>query len=378
MEDKYFENLLNESSIPFPEFLSQLDSCQPFPLFEEDSLFNSPMIEQMRSDNLVPSLLLSSPRPNLVPQHSAEESASSFSGSKESEILPNAEEQTITQEKNKGLKRTRSKAEILEEDKKQTRAERNRKYAKESRERKKKYIEELEAEIRRLKYELEMYKIRYKSYEAIETCRSSYNNEMNIALTKTYKEMREKQLPISDKKAFMKSLNNSFKKIMDDQMAALMNLGKLVVDIVMPLPQRIHVWISENHIDTNNPEDVVKALSPIINIEQARLIMDYAKQVDPDGAKQRETNKRTKQAFTNTKIALRSIVESVKSIQYEFKNLGDYLSNNILPSFTPYVLEIMANLTSQIMAKSEINTFATNHLFKDLAMHKPTEKSITS
>eukprot|EP00826_Nyctotherus_ovalis_P006594 TRINITY_DN1157_c0_g1_i6.p1 TRINITY_DN1157_c0_g1~~TRINITY_DN1157_c0_g1_i6.p1 ORF type:complete len:384 (-),score=93.32 TRINITY_DN1157_c0_g1_i6:72-1223(-) len=366
MEEKYFEDLFNEGNIPFPEFLSQFDSFHPISFLEEEPLLNSPLLGQGQLETPVTPLLLGSPRLDFV-----EESESLQSNGKDSEEAAGVDggangANEVDEVKRKVIRKVKTESELQEEDKKQTRAERNRRYAKESRERKKKYIGALEDEIRRLKYEIEIYKAKLKPYEVIEKCKASFKGCMLNVLSKTYKEMREKDRPISDTKIFMQNLNNSMKSLMEDQKTALMSLGKILVDIVMPSPIRVSIWISENNIDMSDPKEIVKALSPVINMEQAQAVVDYTRQIDPDGKKERETNKVTAESFKKMKAALKEVVKYVKIIMAEFENIGTYMNNNVLPNFTPYLLEILVNLATQIMSKKEIESTANAHLLKIL------------
>lgn len=362
MEDKYFEDLFNEGSISFAEFLNQLDSYQPIRCFEDEPLASSPLVGGIQSELMYPPLLLSSSKPEFL-----DGSESSMSG--------NVKPETITHTESTGVTKIRPITRIEDEngsheEKKQTRAEKNRKYAKESRERKKKYIETLEAEIRKLKCELEMVKSKYKGYEILENCRSAFHNGLNTSLANAYKEMHENKQSIADRKAFMISMNNSLRALLQDQKTAVKALGKILVDIVMPLPMRIFMWISENDIDITKPEEVARTLSPVVNLKHAQVVIDYTRQIDPEGLKEKELHEVMKKSLKVSKSALREIMSQVKIILNEFENRSIYMTNNILPYLTPYVIEILGSITMQLSAKSDIATLATNQLIDTLCDSK--------
>jgi len=368
MEDKYFENLFNEGSMPFPEFISQLDSYQPIRLFEDDLLLNSPISFISSNELPVSPLILNISQPD-----DQDESESSNS------IEKNTEEITITdnisEDKVKFVHKTKSGAIIKKEDKKQARAEKNRKYARESRERKKKYIEELKNEIRKLKLELDTYKAKYKNYEILEECKTIFCKNMYTELLNAYKEVSEKDGHIGSKMAFVQKTNNSLKRLLEKQKDALSTLGKILVDIALPLPTRIFCWLAENKIENSKPDEILEKLKPVTDLKLAQVVIDYAKQLDPDGEKEKELNGTIAESFKRTKEALKEIISQVRVIHAECEIRIKYMNNNVLPYLTPYVVEILASTVAQIVTKSEIGAIVTNQLMAIISTDNGADKS---
>ena len=115
---------------------------------------------------------------------------------------------------NKGKnKRTRKNANkkvaslfsIEAEDKKAMRAEKNRQFAKESRERRRKYVQNLEQEVNQLKEEIESYKIRLKKYELIEKFKTPIGFELYDTIVSIYKEMHDNNEPVTNQNLFVEA-----------------------------------------------------------------------------------------------------------------------------------------------------------------------------
>ncbi len=116
-----------------------------------------------------------------------------------------------------------------EEEKKAIRAEKNRRFAKESRDRKRRYVQELEAEVKDLRKQVEFYKSRLSKYELIEKQRNMFGYELYATISGVYKEMYEKHQSVTDTALFVKALEKKFDQCVEERRKALEQLARTMV-----------------------------------------------------------------------------------------------------------------------------------------------------
>ena len=210
----------------------------------------------------------------------------------------------------------------------------------------------------------------------IEKYKNFFGYELYDSLSKVYREMHEKNLPITNHEYFTKTLNNVFKHVIEEQVGALKMLTRTIVDVVLPLPTRLAMWIAEQNIDKKNPAEMTKLMGSIISFEQAKIICDYERIRDPDGILDKMIDDKLKKSSKKVKENLKKFVCAQKEIITELITVGEFLNNNVLINSTPYVLEIMAKLSSQLARKQEIREYGIENLFDDLTLGK--SEAVTS
>ena len=97
--------------------------------------------------------------------------------------------------------------------KKAIRAEKNRKFAKESRERKRKYIQSLEMEVNELKIQLEFYRQKLQKYELIENGNISFGDEIKTTLVDACTQMNVVNQPITNNSLFSEILKERLQEL---------------------------------------------------------------------------------------------------------------------------------------------------------------------
>eukprot|EP00826_Nyctotherus_ovalis_P064596 TRINITY_DN9479_c0_g1_i9.p2 TRINITY_DN9479_c0_g1~~TRINITY_DN9479_c0_g1_i9.p2 ORF type:complete len:190 (-),score=53.18 TRINITY_DN9479_c0_g1_i9:147-716(-) len=185
--------------------------------------------------------------------------------------------------------------------------------------------------------------------------------------------MHDQNQPIGDRKYFMQNLNNSMKELFEEQANAIKMLAKLLVEVIMPLPARIITWLTENNVEITKPEEAIKKLSPIITLEQVGPLLEYIKEVDPTGENEKKIRMFAREHQRKIKEALKEIMKNNKTIIDEMKVLGGFLTNNILPFFSPFMLEIYAQVSTQLVTKKEITDCSGKYLLESLSPKRITE-----
>ena len=254
--------------------------------------------------------------------------------------------------------RPRGKKVLCTEEKKELRAEKNRKYAKDSRERKRKYIENLEEQVKQLKKELEIYKNRLRKYELIEKHENSMGYEIYNTMVSTYKFLHENNISTTDKNAFASILRQERIKAIEEEGKALEQLTKEIIEVAMPFPRRVAIRIAEDHINIYDPEAVKKIIGPSVSLEQAKVIIEYLKEMCPDEKARNEMMIFTTVVGKRIKTKIREIVAAQKEIQIELKTLIKRLKQGKIANFDPHIMESLAMLSTQIAMKPEWSKLA--------------------
>ena len=195
---------------------------------------------------------------------------------------------------------------LKEKDHKETKAEKNKRYAKESRDRKKKYIETLEDQVKILTREVEIYKNKLK------------------------------------------------------------NDNTTIVNIVLSFPMRVSMWMAEKNINIKNSKEIIKILSPIINLEEAELLAQHECSYDPDGKLNQVYNEKVNNFAKKIKKELTKFIKTQKNIIHVLKEINGFLED---PSYvTPFVLEIWAKIILHLSTKQEVRDFGISNLFDKLIL----------
>jgi hypothetical protein len=367
MEDNYFQELFNEDKEPFPNFLSKLDShasvifqkldFQPefdpsIDKLDLESFMSSP-VPFIHDNNAAKLLKASDVYEGMMEERKEVDSA----GSKESDHLDK-----FPRIANK------HKESIEELSKKESRAARNKRYAKESRQRKKMYVEGIEHEIVYLRQEVAFYKERLKIYEPIEKFGHTIANQLYEDLNKVQKKTQEFHHNHTDRELFSKEIAESFKKKMNEQRDALKAVMKILVDISLPLPIRVGIWLANNDIKRKEAKEIVEIMKPAITLEQAQAIIDYDKKLDPYGVKMKKFNELMKNCSKNVKDSLKEMIEHQRNILQQFNELADHLNATKCIYYNAYTFELHAKMKAQAATRPEIREYGVKELLAKLSL----------
>eukprot|EP00826_Nyctotherus_ovalis_P051140 TRINITY_DN6377_c0_g4_i1.p1 TRINITY_DN6377_c0_g4~~TRINITY_DN6377_c0_g4_i1.p1 ORF type:complete len:386 (+),score=93.17 TRINITY_DN6377_c0_g4_i1:62-1159(+) len=351
MDDKYFEEILNEGNEPFSDFISRLNPSlfSPFHRNEAPSESNN-------------SLDIESPKAELIPlsleneQNNEELKECLFMDIRND----NLKEKSSNMARNKRKCVTELKGEAYSEGMLLTKAEKNKIYAKESRERKKIYIESLEQQVKHLKQKVEIYKARLKDYETIEKFKNTLGYEFYEALNKAYTYMREANQPLTNEPLFKVNFCKALNQVLEEQTNALKTIGKMVVDVALPTHIRVLLWMTEKNIDRMEASEMVKTLHPILTLEQAQAVVKFRNTIDPEGVNYKELDNMIKESSKEIKKPLRQIIACFKDILEKHKAVIEFYYRIDFLRYNPYFMDRLQLIARPEVRESELNTLLTN------------------
>lgn len=252
----------------------------------------------------------------------------------------------------------KNKGEKTIEDRKAKRAEKNRKFAKESRDRKRKYIQDLEAEVKHLREQLETHKQMLRKYELLEKHGNSLGKEVYNTLVSVYREMNEQRQPLSNHSMFIETFKRKLDEAFEEQMCVLTQLSKAMMNIMLPLPLRISVWLSEKQIDLYDCEKALDKLGSEIPAEHTKMLVGYMRELYPDKKKYSEMLINLADAGSKIKSLMKLIIEHQKKIQNELINYGNYIDTSLLPDFNPRMMELLVGLSPYFSCIPELADYS--------------------
>jgi hypothetical protein len=116
------------------------------------------------------------------------------------------------------------------------RAESNRRSAKESRERKRMHIENLEGLVAQLRMKVEYYKAKLKKYETIEQQRNAFCYEIYLTLSRVTNEFYYKNKKTVSEQEYANTVERNFFLFIGEKCKALELLVQAMIEITIPMP----------------------------------------------------------------------------------------------------------------------------------------------
>lgn len=356
--DKFFENLFNETNDMVNEPLLQLASVSS------------------HSPNSYPSASSDCPSFSLNGGMALDGPDLFFTSSQDGSE-PGAKQGSLEMEDSYSDKPKHRRKTKLEPDtaeiKKQMRAEKNKKYAKESRDRKRKYVEDLETQVETLKAELETYKARLKEYELLEKRKKSLGNEWYDMLAKVYQDLNSQNESVANGASFTQSFKKAFCQAIYEQQKVLEMQTKNIVETMLPLPTRISMWMAEHNVDITKPEKVIQAFGTILSAEQVKTFSDYMQIADPTGKFRKENSLFVASCSKKAKNALKELVTAYKKLKLLLMKVKRHVNTSDMPLYTPYIVEMMARVGNQLAATPAVANSGICQLLEDMSIAKEEE-----
>ena len=224
--------------------------------------------------------------------------------------------------------------------KKAIRAEKNRKFAKESRERKRKYIQSLEMEVKELKIQLEFYRQKLQKYELIENGIISFGDEIKTTLVDACTQMNVVNQPITNNSLFSEILKERLRKKFIEQRMALEQLTKMMMSALLANSVKVSRWVAENNIDIYDSKKIEDHI-------ESRCILAFShciRQSYPDRKSHNDVQSYISSIGSRLKSLMYRILECQNQAQAELISLENYMKENVAPKFTIQQIEILAQM----------------------------------
>ena len=230
-------------------------------------------------------------------------------------------DQLANMKSKRGRKRILYKDET-EEVRKIKRAERNKMFSQESRDRKRQYISELEKKVDELNNLLSYYKSRYEKYEIIE---KEYEELKRIEDTTNNLKDIEVNQKTSENAKFLEEMIAKSKIDLLNRCNTIKELTKIMLKISMPFSTRFSVWFatnagitdSMNKIDIYEPEKLRKMFNNAISLDKAKEIIKYAKKIHPTYYHYKNMQTTMEQSGNKIKACMRQVIECQRNVQLE-------------------------------------------------------------
>lgn len=233
------------------------------------------------------------------------------------------------------------------------RAQNNRRFAKESRERKKRRLLELENEVDRLRFELDQYRSRMARYELIERHRSMLGNEMPIMLSEAFQEMEQARL---DRAELPKVAIRHMEKYAEERRQAMEQLVRLMVEMTVPFPIRLCVWEAENNIDVFDIPRVAQYMK--YTPEEILAAGTHMRSMFPERKKYEEIRQFLLEESQKIRKSVRQLLECHKTVQLENKKLWQYMRKNFVPRYNFDSAEFDMKTVLGLAERPELSDYA--------------------
>lgn len=227
----------------------------------------------------------------------------------------------------KRRRRRGSRGDPEEQQRKAVRKERNRRFARESMERKSRYMRELESEVLALRAELAQYKEKFARYELIDKHRGMAGGENRFVVTCTLDEMSRTNAAPSQ---FPHILVSWMERMIEERKRAIAQLSQLILRLVVPLPLRLCFWEAENNFDLQDPQGLCRRLGYELDVGEMRVLATILNIFQGDPAAERERRERIAMASQRIRRDAKQMLESQRDMEHEGIKLWRLVRNNVI------------------------------------------------
>lgn len=239
------------------------------------------------------------------------------------------------------------------------RAESNRKAARESRERKKMHVERLEAEVAKLRVEVEYYKGRLKKYESIEQHRNILGYEVYVTLAKVANEFYYYGRKGVDEKEFINTVERKISSFVEERCKSLKLLAQTMIEITVPMPLRFFIWAAKGNVNLLDPKKLVQAMQHVPSVNAKRLTETFT-----CFFKSERSYNEAKCVFLSSgqKISksMREIEEAQERLSEELRKVASYIPrfvSNFAPREKSDLKEVFMQLLITLKDRPEFDSY---------------------
>ncbi len=207
-------------------------------------------------------------------------------------------------------------------------AEKNRQFARESRERKRLYVERLEKEVASLRGELAWYKEHFARYELIDRKRDLDETERVETIRAALGEMARTGTSSSQLSTLViKKYGEHF----EERKKALEQLFRIILEVAVPNSLRYQMWKSENGIDMLKPENLSKYFGYQLGSVAMQRALEHIRIAH---GKASEIQAKLTKLSDSIRKNVRRMLESQRNIQMDAARIGNSLRDCIPPTYT--------------------------------------------
>ncbi len=239
----------------------------------------------------------------------------------------------------------------LEAGRRELRAQKNRVFARESRERKKHLLQQQEIEIRSLKAELCEARSRLQTYELIEKQRNMMGNE----LSEVFKPLLQgAEHPQEFAAAFLERGD----RFMDNNRKAMQKLAHMMVEIAVPFPMQLCLWKAEGGADIFEGTTMKRETE---KVETPRQLGDGCG-VFLEGEKYYKCRQMLREVSQSIRADVKRLLEAQKDIQRGTQKLWDLFKQVVLPKYNATKVKQHMEIFPKLRKNPELSDYAIYHI----------------
>ncbi len=240
--------------------------------------------------------------------------------------------------------------------------ERNVWLARESRERKRLYVEGLEQEVVVLRAELAKKNARLARYELIERQLDIMGDEDRRVILSALEEMTRTKAAEPE---FPSILIRKMKAITEERRKALEQLSHMMLEIAVPFSLRLFLWEAENGVEIFDPVHAEKVLGRKPTVEQMKLLATYAEYAVSCKDTYKELKARAVSAAQRIRKNVKQMVECQKAIQMETLSILRCLRKKVFPEYTKSDAELEIKFIPKLETLPELSNAAIFQLTEE-------------
>eukprot|EP00826_Nyctotherus_ovalis_P030953 TRINITY_DN2471_c0_g2_i3.p1 TRINITY_DN2471_c0_g2~~TRINITY_DN2471_c0_g2_i3.p1 ORF type:complete len:367 (+),score=70.29 TRINITY_DN2471_c0_g2_i3:158-1258(+) len=255
---------------------------------------------------------------------------------------------------------------VLTEDdvRKQIRVERNRQFAKESRERKKQYIEHLQAQIRELRRVVDIYRFRMGKYELVEKYSNNLAFDDYFMKIQTFKEQLKNGQSLEAKAHIIEELKETQNNMMKERLQAMETLTKKLLEVILPLQARVALWAAENNIDCEDLEGIDKLLGPNAPIKQFKAMKEHMDTFFDKNGENKILRKKMIESWVRVRTLVNDLVITEKKLQWEVKKINLNINSKMVPKFNQPLLDFAKKFLPVVALRPEMVNYCDSVMNK--------------
>ncbi len=238
------------------------------------------------------------------------------------------------------------------------RVQKNRKFARESRDRKRLYVQGLEKEVAELREELAQLKQKFSSYELIERHRAMEDGVWKAVISNVVEEVKRGDL---DHSQFAITVMNRMDQVIEERKQVLTQLSRMVLQLVVPPLMRLAFWEVESKVDRLDPYGVCKRLGYESAEEESETLTARLMKSLP-GVKFEEGRKQVAMRLQRVRKSVKQMLQSQSEIVGEQRRLWQRGKTSFMLQYTMDHAAQELKLIPRLCGRPELSDQAILHV----------------